>query len=505
MSPRAGSLASLGTAVTRHARLVMACLIAGVALGAVYTAVRPPAVTAQTSVLLPAASVGANGQPARDMKTQAEIATSVDVLTRAAATLHSSASLRSLASHIKVSAASEDVLVIAAHESSRASAVALANAVANAYVAYNTSSANDQSNTVTTTLSQRVTQLTNEIRDLQDQIATADALQATLAPGSPEAAHESSVIAGLQTQETDAAAQLNSINTQIDNARVNQVLAGVGTKIIDPASNASPESPVHRGLPIGLGGLVGLIGASIVAVQLEQRDRRLRWRDDIADAIGVPVIASLTTPRRAGPREIGELLDRSEPSPVDAWSIRRALRYMGADDDEGALRLSVVSLSDDPAALLVGPIMARFAASLGVPTTLRVTARDPAAASLRAAAHANAAPSPNLQVIDSDDDGGADEGSRLVIAVHVHDADPSRRTQLAPGRGTILAVSSNAVTADELAELAIASADAGLAVLGIVVANPDDDDSTTGRFPQPARPATTIPRRVTGTTTKDSA
>src|SRR5262249_23732558 len=73
---------------------------------------------------------------------------------------------------VSVSAASEDVLVIAAHDSSRAQAIAVSNAVANAFVTFSTSSAVDVSNTLTSTLSQRVTQITNQIQQLQDQIAS---------------------------------------------------------------------------------------------------------------------------------------------------------------------------------------------------------------------------------------------------------------------------------------------------------------------------------------------
>jgi capsular polysaccharide biosynthesis protein len=448
--------------------------------------------------------VGANGQPTRDMKTQSEIATSDDVLTGAAASLHPSPTPQSLVRRIRVHAASEDVLVIAASGSSSKQAVAMANAVSNAFVAFSTSTASSQANSVTAALAERVSQLTSQISRLQAEIATGTTLQATFPPGSAEAAHESSVLAALQTEETDAAAQLNNVNNQIDNTRLSQVLTGAGMRVIDPATTAVHSSRVHTLLPLALGALVGLIGGCLVALQLDQRDRRMRCRDDIADAIGVPVLASLNAPRRAGPREIGELLERPDPSAVDAWNLRRALRYLGAGEGDIRLGLAVVSLPDDPAAVLVGPIIARFAASVSIPTTLVVSTHDRVAAPLRAAAHSFHSTNPNMHFIDSDDLDGVGNDARLLVAVGVHKAGEASPDGIQALRATILAVSSNVATADQLAELAIAAADADRPVIGIVVANPEIDDTTTGRFPQPARPATAIPRRVTGTT-KDTA
>src|SRR6516164_7727617 len=114
MNQRASGLAGLLAAIRHHARIVVICAVAGLALGVGYAFVRPPQVVAESSVLLPASSVGANGQPTRDMKTQSEIATSDDVLTGAAGSLHPSSTPQSIARRIKVHAASEDVLVIAA-------------------------------------------------------------------------------------------------------------------------------------------------------------------------------------------------------------------------------------------------------------------------------------------------------------------------------------------------------------------------------------------------------
>jgi len=68
---------------------------------------------------------------------------------------------------------------------------------------------------------------------------------------------------------------------------------------------------------------------------------------------------------------------------------------------------------------------------------------------------------------------------------------------------TVLGVSAGAATADELARVAISAADDGRAIAGILVADPDPADRTTGRMPQLARPGQRrTPTRMNGTTTE---
>ena len=52
---------------------------------------------------------------------------------------------------------------------------------------------------------------------------------------------------------------------------------------------------------------------------------------------------------------------------------------------------------------------------------------------------------------------------------------------------TVLAVSAGAATAEQLARVAVSAASTAAGSPGILVANPDPADHTTGRLPQPAR------------------
>jgi len=59
---------------------------------------------------------------------------------------------------------------------------------------------------------------------------------------------------------------------------------------------------------------------------------------------------------------------------------------------------------------------------------------------------------------------------------------------------TVLGVSAGAATADELARVAVNAAGDNRAITGILVADPDSADSTTGRIPHSAVRA--APRRI---------
>ena len=68
---------------------------------------------------------------------------------------------------------------------------------------------------------------------------------------------------------------------------------------------------------------------------------------------------------------------------------------------------------------------------------------------------------------------------------------------------TVLGVSAGAATAEQLARVAVSAAIDGRDIIGILVANPEPDDQTTGQMPQLAsRPGTGLPTRLNGMTTE---
>jgi capsular polysaccharide biosynthesis protein len=286
-------------------------------------------------------------------------------------------------------------------------------------------------------------------------------------------------------------------------------------RVLERATTAAGPSLSSR-LPLTgvLGALLGALVGAIAVLALSRRDRRLRKRDEIADSIGVPVLASISVVHPSGAAGWTKLLANYEPGVVDAWRLRKALQHLdladvtmnGSRPGNGS-SLEVLSFGFDSGALALGPQLAVFAASRGIPTTLVVGPQQDvkAAATLRAACAAPPAPSrrsSQLQVVVRDHDGGIrPPDAVLTVVVAVVDGQDPQVADTTRTTATVLGVSAGAATAEQVARVAASAAAAGRDITGILVADPDPGDHTTGRLPQLARPAHRRgPTRITGTT-----
>lgn len=290
----------------------------------------------------------------------------------------------------------------------------------------------------------------------------------------------------------------------------------VRARILGRATAATGTPPYIRPLKTAGAGLVaGVLVGAILAFAVGRRDRRLRERDQIAGSIGVPVLAAVAAEHPRGATGWVKLLEHYRPGAVDAWQLRRVLDEIavtgslssagrgGADGPAGAYRhsLAVLSLSCDRRALALGPQLAAFAASQGVPAALVVSPQQHAdvAAALQVAC-ATAPPMRSGKLVVA----GTGHGSvsqpdpvALTVVVGVVDGEKPRVADTLQATTTVLAVSAGAVTADQLARVATSAAIAGRDIGWILVADPDAADRTTGRMPQLGRPAShRIPKSV---------
>ena len=281
----------------------------------------------------------------------------------------------------------------------------------------------------------------------------------------------------------------------------------VAGRVLSPAVTANGTSPVAHLLSAGLlGAIAGTLIGIIVALATRRNDRALRERDQIANSIGVPVLAALPVDHPSDPAGWVKLLDDYEPDAVGAWHLRKALQYLrvsGLNPGEGngngmggATSLSVISLSSDKGALALGPQLAVFAASLDIPTTLIIGPQGDVntAAALRTAcsvpppATAGRRASLRVSVADEGDIGGRPKG-RLAIVVTVVDGKAPKMPDTMHTAAAVLAVSAGAATAEQLARAAVCAAVDGRDVVGILVADPERTDRSTGRVPRLAQPA----------------
>jgi hypothetical protein len=267
-------------------------------------------------------------------------------------------------------------------------------------------------------------------------------------------------------------------------------------RVLQAANNASGTSPLkHWVISSVVGGLGGALVGIIAALAIGRRDRRLRTRDNIANAIGVPVLASLPVAHPSSAGDWQELLASYKPRPVYAWRLRKTLQQLmitGVDlTGAKSSSVTVLSLTTDPKALALGAQLAAYAASQGVDTQLIVgTSPDlRITATLQTACSATASGGPNLRVMVAEDgDTAPPEDAAFTVVIAALDAHAPSIRGLMRTTTTLLGVSAGAATSDQLALCAVTASVGGQDIAGILVADPDPEDTTTGRMPQLVRP-----------------
>jgi capsular polysaccharide biosynthesis protein len=318
---------------------------------------------------------------------------------------------------------------------------------------------------------------------------------------------------------TDAEATANAV-ARSDIAYLSSPKSPVGhvlAQLLAPATSAAGPSPIRRMVIFGLlGALTGFVIGAIAAIAIGRDSRRLRERDEIANSIGIPVLGSFPV---AHPSDAGgwkKLLENYRPAAVHAVRLRQALQQLGsasANASNGAERgrssVTVLSLASDPGALALGPQLAVFAASQGIPTTLVIGPQQDvkAAATLRTACAvpppASSSRTGRLRTVVVDHDIEMQPDGTLTVVVAVVDGQSPQVPDTVRTAATVLAVSAGAVTAEQLARVVMSAAVGGRDISGILVANPEPTDRTTGRVAQlPRSTHRRLPTRLTGITTE---
>lgn len=433
--------------VRRHKLLFGIAVLLGLAGGGAYVTFKPPSVTGTALVLLSengqavqnGAIAASQDEPNPYMGTQELIAKSSPVLLGALPQVRPVVSITELSSAIDIGSPTPYIISVSAKEKTASDAAATANAVAKSYISY---------------------------------VASASS------PGGR-----------VQAQLLQPAAS----NTEIGRLKqlVNYALYGVA------------------------GGLFGALIGTGLAMTASRRDRRLRERDAIANSIGIPVLASFAVGHPSNAGEWTRLLEDYKPGALYALQLRTAIRQLEmaaaevtSDRGNGRWSVTVLSLASDRRALALGPQLAAFAASQGIPTALVVGPQQDAAvtAPLRNACAATPTSPENLghlRLIVSDEDMDVQRDAALAVVVAVVDGRNPQVPATMRTTATLLGVSAGAATADQLARVAISAVSNDREITGILVADPDSDDTTTGRLPQLGRRAVRrMPTRVTGIMTE---
>ena len=358
--------------------------------------------------------------------------------------------------------------------------------------------------------------LVNALPDVRPAMSLTE-LRHDIQVGSPAADIISITAQGKNAADAEATA--NAV-AHSDIAYLDSPTSPVGhvlAQLLAPATSATGPAPIKRMIIFALlGALAGFVIGAIVAIAVGRNSRRLRERDEIANSIGVPVLGSFPV---AHPGDAGawkKLLENYRPAAVHAVRLRQALQQLGTaaasgsnGNGRGRASVTILSMASDPGALALGPQLAVFAASQGIPTTLVIGPQQDvkATATLRTAcavpppASSNRMSRLRTSVVDNDVDLQPD--GALTVVVAVVDGQSPQVPATVRTAATVLGVSAGVATAEQLARVVMSAAVGGRDISGILVANPEPGDRTTGRIAQLRRSAhRRLPTRLTGITTE---
>lgn len=512
-----------GLAVLRRRwRRLAGAAAAGLVLGTAYVVLVPAPLTSTTLVLLPLPS--GPSESAADVTTQITIVQSTAVLERAGRALAPPLSARAVEGRVEVSAPTIQLIRIDATADRGRDAQKLSQAVADAYIAVVRDAARSVTADTLTGLRTRQGDLERQMKALQTEIDTTSGRQRTANPESTDGRREAQLLAQLRAEQANVSLQLDKVKDDIATSESRGSGTGAGTAVIQPATIAARTSFAGRLLrwpPLGT--VLGAVLAAVAVLAQDRRDPRVWTRDDLADAVGSPVLAAVRGRPQRSLAEWSALLQNHQASAVESWSFRQVLRAVVPTQARATARagpprpagrlvhpraLTVICLSGDERGLSVGVQLAAFTASLGVLTrVLPVRADDSAAALWGALAEGGAANRPALlpaarpAQVDDDAEAGDDAQVEVELEVTLMVVDRLRPalTDVVPAAATLLAVAPGTATREELARLAVAVDGAGHRIDGVLIADPDPGDRTTGwRTAGERSRQASLPVRLTG-------
>ena len=106
----------------------------------------------------------------------------------------------------------------------------------------------------------------------------------------------------------------------------------VQAQLLQPATSGTGPSLLKHLVSYSIFALLGAVfGAAIgaiIALAITRSDRRLRQRDEIANSIGVPVLASFPVGHPSNPGDWTRLLKDYKPGALHALQLRKALQQL---------------------------------------------------------------------------------------------------------------------------------------------------------------------------------
>lgn len=472
----------------RRRSILAAFVLVGAVVPAVVMLLRPPSYTSAALVLLPtpsgtSSSGSSSGGPVNSNVTDSEIADSAAVLTTAASKVTPHVSLQTAERRVTATPIATNLVQISATGSSPVAAKSLADAVANSLVAFVTSAEVANGSSALAGLEGQAAELTKQVNKYDQEIKVQEAaIQSN--PNSAMAQADTQLLGSLTTAQSNASLQLQSVNSQIAAAELNNAANNGGTEVIQHASSATGPSLLSRLLPIFGGAILGLLlGRAYILIR--QRNSHLTTHDEIASAAGVPVVLSSTADSLGRSSDWLTLLREHQPSETEVWNVRKVLSYLDVPE-LGRRELTVITLAEDGASMAAVAHFAVASATSGIPTSLVLTSDDSGSRGLSDACDLLTARSemarPNLQLFKGSDPVEEAESALTIVSIVLSRDQPTLPAFMARGM-VFLALSAGFVDEEQLSRILIAVGQEGLSVEGLFVTNPMSADRTLGSLP----------------------
>ncbi|MET0833518.1 MAG: polysaccharide biosynthesis tyrosine autokinase [Actinomycetota bacterium] len=266
----------------RQLALIVAITLLGAAAAAAYTFRRTPVYESSASVLVRAITTNAFDPGSRvdqqlNMFNQRQLAQSEPVAAVAAKSLKTTATPAQLLEHVNVDVpANSQILRVKYQDTVPLTAQRGADAFAKAYLVSREADARAQATTSQKSLQKDIARFQKQASAAEKQIADPDADSATR-----------------QAAQAKLAAANNRLDQLLSQLSGFQSLDFTpGTVIAAAGLPATPASPNNR-LDIGIGLLVGLFLGVVLAFVRDRTDDRLRGREDLAERLDRPVLATI--------------------------------------------------------------------------------------------------------------------------------------------------------------------------------------------------------------------
>jgi capsular polysaccharide biosynthesis protein len=326
------------------------------------------------------------------------IAQSHAVATLAMHKLGMAQSVDSFLGAYKVTILTNRVLLITASAPSSTQAEHRASAVAAAYLQFRANELETEQELMLGSINQQINQVTQNVKSITTQIS-----QLSAQPSSPA---QQSQLSNLRAERSQATTTLTNLESTLNGDRTTTTPATTAAAKGSVVLDAAAPLPHSRLKPLLLYAVIGLIvglalGMSILVFRALVSDR-LRWRGDVAQALGAPVKLSVGTMRvnRGLPVRRGLAAARDADVRRVAAHLGRAVQ--GTPRDFGTL--AVVPVDDPQPAAQSLVSLAVSCAQQGMKVVLADLASGAPTARLLGATN------PGVSVVSGHD-------ARLVIAV----------------------------------------------------------------------------------------